>query len=96
MAAATRRPLSFSFNGAALFQVRIIPPSAAALLGVEGLQWGRTFSSADNNPHHDAAFFEARLQWGRTFSSADNTAKLDDDAVTDELQWGRTFSSADN
>ena len=37
-----------SFNGAALFQVRITEESMGSLMSSMELQWGRTFSSADN------------------------------------------------
>ena len=38
-----------TFNGAALFQVRIIPLESVVKIEDADLQWGRTFSSADND-----------------------------------------------
>ena len=84
-----------SFNGAALFQVRIIYWSCRLATVANQLQWGRTFSSADKLVVATGVACNFGLQWGRTFSSADNSSKDGATPGTNLLQWGRTFSSAD-
>ena len=59
------------FNGAALFQVRIRVEHAVEISKAKLLQWGRTFSSADNADWKFVESVVIELQWGRTFSSAD-------------------------
>ena len=69
----TRRQNIFCFNGAALFQVRIKDVKTPCRFGNNSmLQWGRTFSSADNFLSHSslttglvcfngAALFQVRI-----------------------------------
>ena len=85
------------FNGAALFQVRIIGGEKTNKNNLQSLQWGRTFSSADNpqwgtgsapdrSRFNGAALFQVRIRAVFGFG----------ECHTSGLQWGRTFSSADN
>ena len=63
-----------SFNGAALFQVRKGTADWISVSCSSGLQWGRTFSSAERSVSPDIFETIERLQWGRTFSSAERQA----------------------
>ena len=84
------------FNGAALFQVRKNLLITSFLSLIVPLQWGRTFSSAENRPGTIVPVTRVMLQWGRTFSSAENKTESYIMEKLRLLQWGRTFSSAEN
>ena len=63
-----------SFNGAALFQVRKELRFFAGFYAIDGLQWGRTFSSAESFAGRWKTIVKwSKLQWGRTFSSAERS-----------------------
>ena len=64
------------FNGAALFQVRKVGQSIIRRANPNGLQWGRTFSSAESEDETKALIAKIELQWGRTFSSAESLISL--------------------
>ena len=55
------------------------------------LQWGRTFSSADNAILCIVNISENKLQWGRTFSSADKQAIEDAMKQAEEASMGPHF-----
>ena len=59
------------FNGAALFQVRKYGRLKFNEENLVGLQWGRTFSSAEMYFYKYFCLSGELLQWGRTFSSAE-------------------------
>ena len=81
----------FSFNGAALFQVRKAthPPSPSST--THWLQWGRTFSSAESAPNSQRWLTGAPLQWGRTFSSAESRRDISRPAQRPKASMGPHF-----
>ena len=62
---------SFTFNGAATFQLRIAVNNYIKLLWLNSLQWSRNFSVADCGLMHCNHWLRFCLQWSRNFSVAD-------------------------
>ena len=85
-----------SFNGAALFQVRKDAVDLAKQILAAGLQWGRTFSSAESLKSKGTSVSARKASMGPHFFKCGKMPGQNRfRKIVKMLQWGRTFSSAE-